>query len=225
VSSRPSQFDREEREVEFARALAFSDGVFAFAITLLVTTLDVPDLSGPDIGTQLWHQFDDIAPRLGTFFLSFAVIGMLWLRHHRLLSRVRQLDTRALVLNLVLLAFIVLMPFSTEMMGRYGDTAIAVTTYAVNISLEAVAFAALWWYCARHEMLGETLTVQQMRNELLLRAVVPAVFVLSIPLAFFVSTTVAAFSWLLSVPGQGLLERRLLARGELPPEDRFDPPG
>lgn len=222
MSIRPPHFDREEREVEFARALAFSDGVFAFAITLLVTTLDVPDLSGPDVGSQLWNQFDDIAPRLGTFFLSFAVIGMLWLRHHRLLSRVRRLDTKALVLNLVLLAFIVLMPFSTEMMGRYGDTAIAVTTYAVNISLEAIAFAALWWYCAHRQMLGETLTHEQMRLELLLRAVVPAVFVISIPIAFFVSPTVAAFSWLLSIPGQGLLERRFVGRGEVPREDALD---
>jgi uncharacterized membrane protein len=222
VSSPPPQFDREEREVEFARALAFSDGVFAFAITLLVTTLDVPDLSGPDIGTQLWHQVDDIAPRLGTFFLSFAVIGMLWLRHHRLLSRVRQLDTKALVLNLVLLAFVVLMPFSTEMMGRYGDTAIATTTYAVNIMLESLAFGALWWYCAQHEMLGETLTPEQLRLELLLRAVVPAVFVASIPIAFLVSPTIAAFTWLLSIPGQTLLERRFVERGEVPRDDVFD---
>lgn len=222
MSSPPPQFDREEREVEFARALAFSDGVFAFAITLLVTTLDVPDLSGPDIGSQLWHQFDDMAPRLGTFFLSFAVIGMLWLRHHRLLSRVRQLDTTALVLNLVLLAFIVLMPFSTEVMGRYGDTAIATTIYAVNISLEAIAFAALWWYCAQREMLGEPLTPEQTRLELLVRAMVPAVFLVSIPLAFFVSPTVAACSWVLSIPAQGLLERRLMGRGEVPRGDALD---
>lgn len=222
MSIRPPHFDREEREVEFARALAFSDGVFAFAITLLVTTLDVPDLSGPDLGHRLWEQLYDLGPRFGTFFLSFAVIGLLWLRHHRLLSRVRRLDTRALVLNLALLAFIVLMPFSTELMGRYGDTAIAVTAYALNISLEATAFAVLWWYCAQRGMLGETLTPEQLRSELLLRAVIPAVFLCSILLAFLVSPMVAALSWLLSIPGQGLLERRLVARGELPSGEALD---
>jgi uncharacterized membrane protein len=222
VSSGPAQFDREEREVEFGRALAFSDGVFAFAITLLVTTLDVPDLTGGDLNRQLWDAFDDIWPRLGSFFLSFAVIGILWLRHHRLFSRVRQLDTTALVLNLVLLAFIVLMPFSTEVIGRYGDTPVAVTTYALNIAIEAVAFTALWWYCARHHMLGEDLTPAQMRYELVLRSVIPAIFLVSIPIAFFVSTGVAELSWMLAFFGQGLAARVLVERGDVPRENLLD---
>jgi len=222
VSTGPSQFDREEREVEFSRALAFSDGVFAFAITLLVTTIDVPDLSGGDLNHQLWEQFDDIAPRLGSFFLSFFVIGLLWLRHHRLFSRVRQLNTPVLVLNLVLLAFIVLMPFSTEVIGRYGDTEVGVTVYAVNIAVEALAFTALWWYCARRDMLGEALTPAQIRYELVLRAVIPAIFVASIPIAFFVSTTAAELFWLLAFFGQGLVARVLVVDGDVPRDDVLD---
>ena len=222
VSTRPSQFDREEREVEFGRALAFSDGVFAFAITLLVTTLDVPELTGGDLNHQLWEAFSDIWPRLGTFFLSFAVIGLLWLRHHRLFSRVRQLDTMALVLNLGALAFIVLMPFSTEILGRYGDTPVAVTTYALNITLEAVAFIVLWWYCVRRDMLGETLTPSQTRYELILRTVIPTVFLVSIPLAFFVSTDVAKYSWFLAFAGQWLVARVMVRGGDLPPKSPLD---
>jgi hypothetical protein len=107
-------------------------------------------------------------------------------------------------------------------MGRYGDTAIATTIYAVNISLEAIAFAALWWYCAQREMLGEPLTPEQTRLELLVRAMVPAVFLISIPIAFFVSPAIAAFSWPLSIPAQGLLERRFVSRGEVPPGDGLD---
>jgi uncharacterized membrane protein len=222
VPGQPAQFDREEREVEFSRALAFSDGVFAFAITLLVTTLDVPDLSGPDINAQLIDQVEELGPRFGSFFLSFAVIGLLWLRHHRLLSRVRQLDTGALVLNLVLLAFIVLMPFSTEMFGRYGDTWFAVSVYALNIAIEALAFTALWWYCVTRDMLGEDLTPRQVRYELLLRAVVPACFLVSIPLALLASTEVAHITWVASIPAQMLLARILVDEGEVPRTDALD---
>ncbi len=218
----PAQFDREEREVEFSRALAFSDGVFAFAITLLVTTLDVPDLSGPDINSQLIDQFEDLGPRLGSFVLSFAVVGLLRLRHHRLLSRVRQLDTGALVLNMVLLAFIVLMPFSTEMFGRYGSTSFAVTVYAMNIAIEALAFTARWWYCVSKDMLGEDLTPRQVRYELLLRAMVPACFLVSIPLAIFVSTRAAQALWVLSIPAQAVLGRILVDEGDVPRTDALD---
>jgi uncharacterized membrane protein len=218
VSPIPTHFDREEREVEFSRALAFSDSVFAFAITLLVTTIDVPRLSDGNEESQLFHQLDNIAPFVASYFLSFAVVGLLWLRHHRLFSRISRLDQRALVMNLVLLSLIALMPFSTEVMARYGDLWPGVSIYALNLAFAGIAYTALWWYCATAGMLGEQLTPAEMQSELRLRLSLPVGFLLSIPLAI-VSARAATLSWLLLVVAQRVLAHVWVTDGRMPRDD------
>jgi len=206
----PSRFDREEREVEFARALAFSDGVFAFAITLLVTTIDVPDIGGDPTERQLVDALVDRLPSFGTFFLSFAVIGLLWINHHRLLARVRGLTMAALWLNLLTLAFVVLLPFATELMGRYGDEPAAVAVYALNLAICSATYTLLWGYCVRTGLLVERPTPALVRAELLVRSWITVGYLASIPVAFLVSTGVAQVSWLVvSVSQRWLVARRL----------------
>ncbi|MBX5441053.1 MAG: DUF1211 domain-containing protein [Solirubrobacteraceae bacterium] len=204
----PSRYDREEREVEFARALAFSDGVFAFAITLLVTTIDVPDLGDDPTEQAVVDALVDRLGSFGTFFLSFAVIGLLWINHHRLLARVRGLTMTAMWLNLLALAFVVLLPFSTELLGRYGDEPGAVAVYALNLAICAASYTLLWGYCARNDLLVEPLTRRQLRQELVIRAWITVGFLASIPIAFLVDTGVAELSWLAT----SLTQRWLIAR-------------
>ena len=214
--SRPSrQFDREEREVEFSRALAFSDGVFGVAITLLITTIDVPRVSGPDLESKLWSALRGLDNSLLSYFISFAVIGLMWMHHHRLFARIRRVDTAALWLNLLSLAFIVLMPFTTELMGRYNSEPIAVAIYALNIALGVVAYTLLWWYCATRDMLGEQLTAQEVRLELGMRLWIAAGFLISIPIAW-ASTGWAQASWAIFSLAQGWTASRLRRAGRAP---------
>jgi uncharacterized membrane protein len=214
VNRRPSEFDRDQREIEFGRALAFSDGVFAFAVTLLVTTLDVPDLRGPDLDRQLWHALQDLEPNFLSYGISFAAIGLMWLQHHRLFSRIRRIDGAVLWLNLVSLAFIVLMPFTTEILGRYDQVPLAVCVYALNFALAITAYSVLWWYCVRRDMLDEHLTPAQLRIEVISRAWIVGGFLLSMPIAF-VDTQWATWFWAITGLTQWRLEvvlSRRLAR-------------
>lgn len=208
MASGPDHFDRDEGEIEFSRTLAFSDGVFAFAITLLVTTIDVPDLDGPVSSARLWEHVTDLRPFVLSYFLSFLIVGLFWLRHHRLFSRIRRLDGKALWLNILLLSMIALMPFSTEMIGRYGELASGVVVYAANLSAAGLAFTWLWWHCACRDMLGEELTDDQRRRELLVRLSIPVGFLVSIPIVF-VSITAAQVLWVLTIAGQRLAMRTL----------------
>jgi uncharacterized membrane protein len=218
VSRPPTQFDREQREVEFSRALAFSDGVFGVAITLLITTIDVTDVSGPDLESKLWSALRDLDNSLLSYFISFAVIGLMWMHHHRLFSRIHRLDTGALWLNLLSLAFIVLMPFTTELMGRYNDEPVAVASYALNIALAVVAYTLLWWYCAAHDMLGEHLSPAQIRFELGMRLLVAVGFLVSIPVAWL-STQWAQITWAIFGFGQWRLAEWLTRTGRAPVSD------
>ncbi len=96
------------------RLEAFSDGVLAIAITLLVLQLDNPTLrDGQSLAHELWRAW----PSYGGFAVSFLTIGTLWINHHALVIRAEQADRRLLVINLVLLGLITLLPWTTAVVA------------------------------------------------------------------------------------------------------------
>jgi uncharacterized membrane protein len=121
---------REENAIEFSRIVAFSDGVFSIAITLLVLALEIPqDLKHGEVASELWGQ----RGQLLAYAISFAVIGRFWVVHHGFFSKVRAFDARLIALNILYLGFIVLIPFSTGVIGEYASTTAGVTLYAANV--------------------------------------------------------------------------------------------
>ena len=180
---------REENEVEFARIVAFSDGVFAIAITLLVLSLNVGDLSRD----ELWQGIWDLRENLLAYAISFAVIGRFWLVHHRFFGEVTAFDSRLLWLNMLYLACIVLIPFSSQVLGDFGGETASVVVYAVNLIACIVVGA---WMFIDAQKAGLTSAAAESRREAAVRAgYIAAVFGLSIPLAF-VAPDFAPLLWL-----------------------------
>lgn len=178
---------------DLARVVAFTDGVFAIAITLLVLNLDVPELSS---GKELADELGKLWPHLLAYFLSFAVVGRFWIIHHRVFAVVRSFDGRLLMLNLLYLAFIVLVPFTTELIGDYGDTTAAVVPYAAALGIAALVN----WFMIRHLVRAEHVKPER-REETSRYAdtpslMVPGAFLASIPVAFL-SPYAAEAMWVL----------------------------
>src|SRR3954447_2923406 len=171
---------KDHEELSLGRLIAFTDGVFAIAITLLVLNFDEP--AGPD--SEILHQLTDQWPSLLAYFLSFVVIGRFWIVHHRVFAVVRRLDSGLLTLNLLYLAFVVLIPFTTEVLGDYGDTTEAVVLYAA--ALGGVAFFK--WLMIRTAFVGDHIHEEHRgaTEPFAGRAALvnPAVFLASIPVAF-----------------------------------------
>jgi len=185
-----SSHRRREHEVEFSRIVAFSDGVFAIAITLLVLNLSIPEhLPGDDLTDALWDQRHD----LFAYALSFAVIGRFWVIHHRLFGDVTGFDSRLLGVNLLYLSLIVLIPFSSQVLGDHGGETAAVVLYAANLALVAVMGQILFAHARRAGLLKtEPETYREGRRRSRLAAVV---FTASIPVAL-VAPHVAPLLWL-----------------------------
>jgi uncharacterized membrane protein len=125
---------------------AFTDGVFAIAITLLVLDLTVPAGSGQLISALVdqWHQF------LG-YLISFVFIGGIWLSHAGMTKLMRRADGVAYGLDLLMLLFVALLPFSTELMVTHltgPDVTPAVVIYGVNVLLGSLALSLLMFYIA-----------------------------------------------------------------------------
>jgi uncharacterized membrane protein len=107
--------------VDRSRLEAFSDGVFAVAITLLVLNLTV---AGPGHG-KLLHQLGSHWPSFAAYVISFFVIGIIWVNHHALVRTIVVVDRRLLFLNLVLLLWVVLIPFATGLVAEYMSAYLA----------------------------------------------------------------------------------------------------
>jgi uncharacterized membrane protein len=184
------------------RVVAFSDSVFAIAITLLVLSIDVPNVADDRLGDAL----GDLGPQLFTYALSFLVVGTYWMAHHRVFRSVTRVDRRLLWINLVLLGFVALLPLPTEIMGKYGETTLATVIYAASICAVGSMSVLIWWYL-NHAGFTAPLSPDLVRLGTLRAAIPPAVFALSIPIAF-VSAGGAKVFWIAILPANAVVEHR-----------------
>lgn len=181
---------REGNEIEFSRIVAFSDGVFSIAITLLVLNLSIGrHVPSDEVAEALWDQRENLL----AYAISFAVIGRFWLVHHRFFGDVTGFDGRLIGLNLLYLGFIVLIPFSSEVLGDYGGQTPAVALYATNLA--AVVLIGMYM-AADARRAGLTSTDDATHREASLRSLyIGSVFLISIPVAF-VAPGITALLWL-----------------------------
>jgi uncharacterized membrane protein len=137
---------------ETSRIEAFSDGVFAIAITLLVLDLKIPhDMAeGRDLAAALWRQW----PAYLAFVTSFATIGIMWINHHRLFTLIRRTDDGLLILNGLLLLGVTFVPFPTGIVAEYTPRAaqhVAAAVYNGTFVMIALFYNRLWWYAAHRK--------------------------------------------------------------------------
>ena len=194
-----------ERTTELDRIVFFSDGVFAIAITLLVISIRVPSLPSDVSNAELSRHLIDEWPRVLSYAVSFTVIGLYWIGHHRTFAHIRRFDHRMIVLNLVFLGLIAFLPWPTAIIGRYGAHRSAVVLYAGSLALAGLASTALWLYAWRS---GLADVGTRRARYLAARAALPAVvFGCSIPIAY-VSPVAAQLSWLSFVVLRRFVETR-----------------
>jgi uncharacterized membrane protein len=189
-SSRSRPRARREAEVEFARVVAFTDGVFAIAITLLVLGLDVPRSAH-----DLWQALLDQRQSLFAYALSFAVLGRLWISHHGFFGGLQSFDRVLIALNLVYLAWIAVVPFTSELLGNYTDQAPSVIVYAVSVVGVTATFGAQIAYAYRRGLLEPDYRHAARTVDAPGVFAVAMVFTASVPVAL-ASPTAAIVMWL-----------------------------
>jgi len=130
---------------ETVRVEAFSDGVFAIAMTLLALELRVPHGTP---GSKLGEELLELWPSYAAFLTSFITIGIIWLNHHRLFALVARVDSRLLLCNTLLLLVVTALSFPTSLVAEYlgheGER-VAAVTYAAMFLLLSLSFNLMWW--------------------------------------------------------------------------------
>ncbi len=136
------------------RVEAFSDGVFAVAITLLVLDLAPPPANTHDLFAALADRWPDFA----AFVLSFLTIGIIWVNHHVVFDAVQRVDRPLLFLNLGLLMSVVLLPFSTSLFARFlvegaDQSHVAAAVFSGSLLLMSLWFDAIYAWIGAHPVL------------------------------------------------------------------------
>ncbi len=196
------------QEKEVARIGAFSDAVFAIAITLLALQLDVAKGDSVDVWDALRHLW----PSFLSFAISFAVIGAYWVAHHRLYALIERYDRKLLWMNLLSLFFIVVMPFTTSLIGEHGDQNASVIVYALSVALAGFASTGMAVYAlGGHRLCARDVDDRRIKYFIWQGLVIALVFVFS--LVFLpLGPSVVELSWLSLVVLQPIVHH-LLARG------------
>jgi uncharacterized membrane protein len=143
-----------------ARVESFSDGVFAFAITLLVLGIPIPNLARVD-DQQLRSGLIRALHQLVPYITSFATIGIIWLNHHAMFHAVERVDHPTLILNLMLLLVVSFIPFPTAVLGRYGALPSSAFLYGCILTALGITYSMLSFYILksglrRKEVLNRT---------------------------------------------------------------------
>ncbi len=179
------------------RLVYFSDAVFAIAVTLLVLDIRVPTL---DEGESLWIAVLDLWPKYLGYALSFAIIAINWVFHHRKFRAIERFDAGLIWINLVFLFFVALVPFPTSLLSEYAPDVAAVTLYAAIVAVLGLVSTVLWVYAHRAGLMGAEVDPGLFRLTTANNLVVPVVFLASIPVALFVDPGVAMWCWILNWP-------------------------
>lgn len=185
-----------------SRLEAFSDGVFAVAITLLVFNLAVP---GPGRGEpRLADQLGGHWPAFAAYAVSFATIGIIWVNHHALFSNFTDVDRTLLFLNLLLLFFVVSIPFATNTIAAYlkqsgGDSSLAAAIYEGVFVGMSMSFAGLFWWAIRHEHMKIPFTPEGARRAAIRFGIGNLGYLAAVGIAFLNATAALIISGLVAV--------------------------
>lgn len=166
------------------RLEAFSDGVFAIAITLLVFTI-----AQPESYRHLAHDLVRRWPALAAYAVSFAVIGIMWLNHHSVFSHLSHVDRKLVYLNFLLLMTVAFLPYPTGVLGEalaqgLGERTAAVV-YGTTMIVNAFAWTGLWCYAARNRrLLNASFPESERRRATVLFTLGGVVYVAALGVAF-----------------------------------------
>ena len=194
------------------RMLGLTDDVFAFAITLLVLDIVTPVIFGPTTNsslagaiTQQWQSF------LG-YVVSFWVIGMHWLEHHRIFRFIKGYDNGLLSLNLLYLFFIVLIPFATRVLDNYESLQLAIIIFAAVQIGASLTNVFTWRYATSNRRLVNMQVSDLTISWYGIRGLIgPLIFAVSMLLSF-IQPYVGIASWFAVAPAHMLLDRRQAKR-------------
>lgn len=202
------------RLIDQDRVFNFSDGVFAFAATLLVVKIDLPTLIRNDFDHNLATAFNLLWPQYFINIVSFIVIGYYWMNHHAILGHVKHFTTILVWTNILFLISIAFLPFPVDLYGDFPSSRVAVLFYTSSLAAAGFLLCLVWWYALKSDkVLAQSLSKKEKNYYTIRNLIAPVIFTLSLPLVN-IDPFLAPASWVLVVVGLVFLNKKFRIREE-----------
>ena len=183
---KPPFVERDEDGVNFERVVFFSDAVFAIAITLLALEIRLPEVELDALPQAILA----LLPEIAVYALSFLIVGLYWVGHHRMFQYIARYDYTLIWLNLLFLLCIAFLPVASSILGHYQHP-FAVLFYCSVLCSTSLMSVLLWWYASSHHRLIEADVEPHVIRYVFYRSVATIVVALLAAGTAFINTTVA----------------------------------
>ncbi len=194
--------------IKVERVISFSDAVFAFAITLMALSIDIPDLPTHLTQSELLDELYDLYPQFESYIISFAVIAIFWVSYHQVFNHIKGSHITMVYLNLLFLLLVTLLSLSTSLVINYGTYQIPYVIYCVIVIMTSSLLATIWWHATRNKRLvDKNLHPLFIKGVLVNLISIPIVFTISIIISF-VNLEIAQYFWLIMAPLNIIIKRR-----------------
>ena len=180
--------------------ISFGDAIFAFAITLMTLSIDIPDLPTNLTESQLISTLYDMYPKVESYVISFAVISIFWISYHQVFNFITESHISMVYLNLLFLLLITFLSITTSLVIEYGSYQISYVIYCVVVIMTSSLLALIWRYATKdYRLVDENVDPLFVRGMMVNLLLVPFVFAISILVSFF-DLDIAQYLWLIIVP-------------------------
>lgn len=186
--------------IKVEHVISFSDAVFAFAITLMALSIDIPDLPSDLTQAELVDKLYGLFPQFESYIISFAVIAIFWVSYHQVFNHIKGSHIIMVYLNLLFLLLITLLSLSTSLVINYGGYHIPYIIYSFMVILTSSLLAMIWWHATKDKLLiDKNLHSLYIKSVMINLISIPLVFTISIIISF-VNLDIAEYFWLVIAP-------------------------
>ena len=198
--------DLPKSRIRLEHVIFFSGAIFAFSITIVLLSIEIPHLSNNATEGDLLKELWKLQPAFESYAISFGVIGVYWILYHKVLSRISDSHPIMIGLNLVFLFFVTLISLFTVLNINYGNFHIVYILYAMILVLTGSTLALIWIVAVRTGLIQGDMS-PKLRKVFLLNSITPPIiFLISIGISF-VSIDVAQYFWLTIIPCRILVSK------------------
>jgi uncharacterized membrane protein len=187
-------------KVKPEHVISFGDAIFAFAITLMTLSIDIPDLPPNLTESQLVSRLYEMYPQVESYIISFAVIAIFWISYHQIFNYIKESHISMVYLNLLFLLLITFLSVTTSLVINYGSYQIPYVIYCIVVIMTSSLLALIWWIATKdYRLVDKDIHPLFVRGVMVNLLLFPFVFAISILVSFF-NLDIAQYLWLIIAP-------------------------
>jgi uncharacterized membrane protein len=197
----------DKKKVRLNDAISFGDALFAFSITIMTLSIQLPDIQTHNLTqSQIISELLELRPQFESYVISFFVIGVYWISYHIVFNHIIKSYSTTTWLNLLFLFFITLISFATSLLITYGNYSFVFILYNVTLIVTGTQLCLIWINAVRLHHVDETLNAALIKNILMETLVPPIIFTLAIGV-FFINPGLAHYFWILILPAKIIIRK------------------